>query len=335
MSRLRTPTIYDVAEMAGVSISTVSRVLNSPYQVNSNTRNRVQAAIDELGYVPKAAARERARRALDRIGIITPFFFTYPSFVQRMRGVASVLADTPSELVIYPVDSLDRLHGYYAMLSATRRVDGLIIMSLPIDNASAQRLKKSILETVLIESSHPSFNSIEIDDRGGGELAAGYLLEKGHRRCAFVGYGELPDYSLHPGDLRLDGYRHKLAEGGASLPDAYVRRLPFNQTESRQQIYELLDLPEPPTAIFAAADDLALLVLRFARERGIKVPEDLAVIGFDDLDVMDHIGLTTIRQSLDDSGRMAAEVLLSRLNGPPRPVQHIKLQLTIVERETV
>ena len=129
-------TVYDVAESAGVSISTVSRVLNSPEKVNAATRMRVMAAIDHLGFVPKAEAAARARKGHARIGVLAPFF-TLPSFVERLRGVANALADSPYELAIYNVDSSERRDGYLTSLPLTRRLDGLIIMALPFDPAAA------------------------------------------------------------------------------------------------------------------------------------------------------------------------------------------------------
>src|SRR5512140_479035 len=133
------PTIYDVASAAGVSISTVSRVLNTSEKVNEETRGAVLAAIDRLGFIPKADARARALRDNRRIGVITPFF-TAPSFVQRLRGVASALRSTSYELLIFAVDSSERLHNYLETLPLTGNLDGLIILSLQFENRFADRL---------------------------------------------------------------------------------------------------------------------------------------------------------------------------------------------------
>jgi LacI family transcriptional regulator len=330
---LKDPTVYDVAREAGVSITTVSRVLNSPSLVRESTRTRVLDAIDKLGFVPKADARERARKQLGRIGILTPFF-TFPSFVQRMRGIAEYLADKPYELVIYPVDSFARLDGYLSMLPITRRLDGLIVITLPVSDTAAQRLIENGLQTILVEYHHPSFSSIEIDDVAGGKLAAEYLLSKGHTRCAFLESGELPEYTLRPEDRRLTGFRQALADAGIPLPDEYICKLPILSAGQDCDLTALFNQPDPPTALFAATDDLAIRALRFAREHGINIPNDLAIIGFDDIDMAEYIGLTTVKQSLDDSGKMAVELLLGRLENPNRPIQHVKIQLEVVERQT-
>ena len=133
----------------------------------------------------------------------------------------------------------------------------------------------------------------------------------------------------------MNGFRQGLAEANLTLPDGYISSSNYTQEPTERAARQLLLLPDPPTAIFAAADIQAIIVLRVARELGLKVPGDLAIIGFDDLDLADYVNLTTIRQSLDDSGRIAAELLLSRLNDPMRPVQHVNLPLTVVERGTV
>jgi len=330
----KSPTIYDVASLSGVSISTISRVLNMPDKVNSKTHKRVMNAIDQLGFIPRAEARARAMQSTNRIGVLTPFF-TAPSFVQRFRGVASALSKANYELVIYPVDSIDHLQGYISSIPLMRNIDGLIIMSLSLGDQDAQRLSNNGMETVLIEYSHPQLNSIVIDDVRGGRLAAEYMVGRGHKTFSFLGDIEPPEkFAIHPVKSRLTGFTQVLQEAGLSLPQAYIRSAPYTQEESRQAARELLGLPKPPSAIFAASDTQAMSVMKVARQLNIRIPEDLAVIGFDDIDVAEHVDLTTIRQHLDESGRLAAEILLARINEPNRPLQHINLPLNLIERMT-
>ncbi len=333
MPATKKPTIYDVAKQAGVSITTVSRMLNAPDKVNSKTRERVLAAIDQLSFVPKAEARARAMQHTGRIGVISPFF-TAPSFIQRLRGVAETLSPENYELVIYTVDSNDHFQGYLSSLPLTGNLDGLIILSLSVDDSQVRRLIDHGLPTVLIEYPHPKLNCVEIDDVEGGYMATTYLLEKGHRRIAFLGDTDLPEYSIHPVSLRLRGFRRALKEARIKVPDTFVRLAPYSQEQTRKVAKELLNLPAPPTAIFAATDFQALGVLKAARQLGFKVPDQLAVIGFDDLDIAEYFDLTTISQHLDESGRLAVELLLAQIESPSRPPRHVKLPLTIVERQT-
>ncbi len=326
-------TVYDVARKAGVSIATVSRVLNAPDRVREATRQRVLAIIDELGYVPKAEAAARARRSHQRIGVLAPFF-SYPSFMQRLRGVTMALAEQPCEVVICGVDSAADRESYLSSLAVTRRLDGLIVMALPFSDKAACRLLAHGLETVLIEFSHPAFSSIEIDDAAGGRLAAEYLLSKGKRRCAFIGDSDLPDYAIGTSERRLNGYCRTLAQAGAPVREHYISLAPHGLDQARQQAHHLLSLPEPPDAIFTASDTQAMGVLKAAQERGLVVPQDLAIVGFDDSEAAEYIGLTTVRQPLEESGRAAVDLLLARLADPSRIVQRVSLPLTLVQRET-
>jgi len=327
------PTIYDVARHAGVSTTTISRVLNDPDKVNPETQKRVLASIDALGFVPKAEARARAMQNAGRIGVITPFL-TAPSFIQRLRGIMGALSSQNLELVIYTIDSTERLQRYLSTLPLTGNLDGLIILSLPVGDAEAHRLVKHGLPTVLIEYRHPKLNCVEIDDLQGGHMAATYLLGKGHRRIAFLGDTDLPEYAIHPVSLRLKGFRQALKEAGVDLPDALVRLAPYTQEHTRHVAKELLSLPEPPTAIFAATDFQALGVLKAARQLNVAVPEQLAVIGFDDLDMAEYADLTTISQHLDESGKLAVEILLSHMKSSSPLPRHVQIPLSIVERKT-
>jgi len=333
-SKKKSPTIYDVATLSGVSISTISRVLNSPDKVNSETQKRVMDAIDQLGFVPRAEARARAMQNTGRIGVLTPFF-TAPSFVQRLRGVASALSKANYELVIYPVDTMDHLQGYLSSIPIMKNIDGLIIMSLAIEEQDAQRLSNNGIDTVLIEYSHPQLNSILIDDEYGGRLAAEHLVKKGHKSFAFLGDIEPPErLAIHPVQSRLTGFTQTLHEAGLSLPKTYIRSAPYTQKESRQAALELLSMQKPPTAIFAASDTQAISIMKIARQLNIRIPDDLAVIGFDDIDVAEHVDLTTIRQHLDESGKLAAEILLAHVEDSSRPPQQVNLPLTLIERQT-
>jgi DNA-binding LacI/PurR family transcriptional regulator len=327
------PTIYDVAKDAGVSITTVSRMLNDPDKVNSETRKRVLASIDKLSFVPKAEARARAMQKSGRIGVITPFF-TAPSFSQRLRGIAGALSPKNYELVIYTVDSTDHLQRYLSTLPITGNLDGLIILSLQIGDTEAHRLIDHNLPAVLIEFPHPDLNCVEIDDVQGGYMATTYLLRKGHRRIAFLGDTDLPEYSIHPVNLRLSGYRQALKKSEINLPETFVRLAPYSQEQTRQVARELFSLPKPPTAIFAATDFQALGVLKAARQLNVEVPQHLAVIGFDDLDMAEYADLTTVSQHLDESGRLAVEILITQIESSSQLPRHVKIPLTLIERKS-
>ena len=327
------PTIYDVARSAGVSIATVSRVLNTPELVGGAKRTAVFTAIDQLGFRPRADARARAKRSAGRIGVITPFF-TAPSFVQRLRGVASVLTETNYELVIFTVDTNERLNFYLDTIPLTHDLDGLILISVRVEGSIRQRLLDSHLETVLIEYPLIEFSSVEIDDREGGILAADYLLRKGHRQFAFVGETNFPKYGINPISSRLAGFQERLAQDNIHFTKEKIWEVPYQVSAAQQIALEKLTLPDRPTAVFSATDLQAVGILKAARQLGLRVPADITILGFDDLDIAEYVGLSTVRQPLDESGRVAAELLFSRLTDRSRSVQHIRLPLSLVERET-
>jgi LacI family transcriptional regulator len=207
-------------------------------------------------------------------------------------------------------------------------------MSLPIQKKEAQRLIDHGIETVLIEYSHPGLNCIEIDNFHGGQMAAQHLLGKGHKHIAFIGDEEPHDFEIHPAGMRLKGFQDAMKKAHVNIPKEYIRLFADTQEHAMQATRQLLSLPTPPTAIFAAADIQALSVLKVARKMGIKIPEQMAVIGFDDIDSAEYLDLTTIRQHLDESGKLAVEILLNRINKSSRPLQHINLPLNLIERMT-
>ncbi|MCK5197434.1 MAG: LacI family DNA-binding transcriptional regulator, partial [Spirochaetales bacterium] len=232
-------TIYDVASLAGVSITTVSRVLNSPGQVAAVSRKKIIDAMKELNFVPKAEASARARKDFKRIGVLTPFS-TAPSFVQRIRSIAGALAVTDYELITYSVASEEQLAGYLSMLPVSNRIDGLIILALPVKEEEIQLFKEYDLPVVMVEISHPHVSSIEIDNFAGGKLAAEYLLSKGYKTFGFIGEGGQPAYSLHATEMRFDGYRSTLAEKGIDLLSSNVSFHEYGMEYSVESVKKML-----------------------------------------------------------------------------------------------
>jgi LacI family transcriptional regulator len=332
-------TIYDVAQRAGVSISTVSLALNSPDRVRPETLDKIYQSVQELGYTPKAEATILARKSTRRIGVVAPFV-TYGSFMERLRGVMAAAEKERYEVVLYDHESYALRHHLADSLSLSQRLDGLILMAIPMSDVLAKRLLQDGLPTVLVEFARPEFSSVVIDDEAGGRLAAQYLLQRGHRRFAFLGEGWLetksaPKRVVTQKDLRLRGFRSELAAANLELSDNRVLDA-FNSVEAgRQAALKILDMRDPPSAIFAHSDVLAAGVLLAARDRQLSVPSQLAVMGFDDREFASYLGLTTIRQSLFDSGQIAMNLLTNRLvRGTSSLPQMVGLPLEVVARET-
>ena len=326
-------TIYDVASRAGVSISTVSNTLNAPGKVRAATRQRILAAIDELGFVPRTDAHARARKGVGRIGVVAPIT-TYPSYEVRLRGVLDGLRDQPYELVLYDQATLTVRRNYLDSLPLTNRLDGIIVMSLQFAAAVASRLLSRELPTVLVEFARDGFSSVHVDDREGGRLAADHLLAAGHRRFGFIGEARVAIDMDIDAAHRLDGFRQGLLVGGCDLPDNHVIRGAPGVEPARTYAHRLFDLPDPPTAVFTHSDVQAVGVLKAIAERGWHCPDDVAVIGFDDLDFADYLGLTTVAQPLRETGRAATTLLLAAIDDPDRARQRIQLPLRLIPRTT-
>ncbi len=331
-------TIYDVSQLANVSIATVSRVLNDPDRVRDKTRQRVIEAIDELGFVPKLEAVTRARKSFGRIGILTPSM-TSDSFVDRLRGIIGALSELSYEPIIYDVESDAQRDGYLTSLPTTRQVDGIIAVDLPINTTAARRLHKHKLPTVqIVPSTQPvtsdNLTSIVHDDQEGGRIAAAHLLSKGHQRIGYIGDTELPEFLGTFNDQKLDSFRQTLADNGVALPDNYVRLGAFGMEAARQMATQLLSLPHPPTAIFTGSDSQAIGAMRAIRQANLRVPDDIAVIGFDNIAIAEFIGLTTIDQQLTKSGQLAVEMLIQQIEEENLTAQVVPLSFTLIERET-
>jgi len=326
-------TIYDVADLSEVSISTVSRYLNNPEKVNGDTAKKIQAAMDRLAYIPHGNTGPKARRQVGRIGVLTPFF-PAPSFVQRLQGMTPVFRHAHCEMVIYTVDSPDQLEEYLQSIPFSKRLDGLVIMSMRIADADAQRLAKAGLEVVLIENHHPLFSGIEADNIRGGALAAEVFLDRGYFPAGFVGETVLLPYSLQPSQLRWEGYRKALADAGHPVLPHHVRLGEGTVADGCRMGLELLGAPDRPRALFAMSDLQAFGILKAARQLRLRVPEDIAVVGFDDIEASDYMELSTISQSLNESGRLAAELLVGRIREPGRPLQSVQLKVAVVTRST-
>jgi LacI family transcriptional regulator len=324
-------TIYDVALAAGVSISTVSLALNTPTRVTEATRQKILAAADELGFVPKADAVTRARRGVGRIGIIAPFS-SYPSFARRLNGVFGLLADRSLEVVVFDQESASTAASpLLATLPLTQRLDGMVIMALPLDDKAAERLKRQRLPTVLVDVVRDDFDCVSTDDRAGGVLAAEHLVGRGHTRLAYLGEDQRSHAYVSSSEQRLAGFRAAALTHDLEISELLITH---GVDEAAQATHDLLNQADPPSAIFAYDDMLAVGVLRAARERGLRVPNDLAVIGFDDSDVAVALDLTTVRQPFEESGRAGVQLLLERMQHASGTCRHAELTLTLVPRGT-
>lgn len=329
-------TIADVAARAGVGVATVSRVLNARTNVRPATRAKVLDAIEALKYRPSPVARNLSLRRTHVIGVVVPFF-TSPSAVERVRGVAAALARSQYDLMLFDIESEDRRDHAFQLFDRGDRSDGLLMISLIPPDDEVERLRAVRQPCVLVDAPHPGLPCVVVDDVRGGELGAAHLIELGHRRIGFIGDKSLDSFRFASSSDRTRGYERALARAGIELRPEYVREGTQTHHVARSTAIDLLRLPHRPTAIFAASDQQALGVLEAARILGVRVPEELSVVGFDDIEIAAHVGLTTVRQPLFESGRRGAELLLQMLAGAGQQLgdQHAELlSVDLVVRST-
>ncbi|HBX71125.1 MAG TPA: LacI family transcriptional regulator [Chloroflexi bacterium] len=320
-------TIRDVARKAKVGVGTVSRVLNDNPSVSEKTREKVLTAIEELDYTPNPIARQLSVGRTLTIGIILPYL-TLPSYIERLRGVQHVLASSEYDLVIFCVDDPAQKNAYFQDLSRKSRVDGMLIVSLPPDDFQADYFTRSGIPTVLIDSDHSKLCCVVADDIEGGRMATRYLIELGHRKIAYLtDYLETP---FHPAmSYRYQGYRSALEEVEIPYNPDYFMQGERDRESARALAKKLLSLDDPPSAVFAASDARALGILEAAQEMKIKVPSELSVIGYDAIRESAYYNLTTIDQSLFDSGVMGTQMLFDLLTNRAQPPckKHVPLKL--------
>lgn len=326
-------TIYDVAHSAEVSISTVSRFLNNPAKVAKKTRQRISAAMDTLSYIRQGNSGSRQSRQTGRIGVLAPFFLA-TSFIERMQGMTPILHEANCEMLVYSIDSPEQLTNHVSTGFFAKRLDGIILMAMTLDETNAAQLDKSGLQVVLIEQHNPLFCCIECDNIRGGALAAEYLVSKGYAPCGYMGQQAVLPYSLQPSTLRIQGFSQTLAAAGHRLNSAHVRLGEVSVEGGYAMAMDLLRRKDRPRSLFAMSDLQAFGAMKAARKLALRVPEDVAIIGFDDIEAADYMELTTISQSLKESGRLAAELLLGRIREPERPLRSIQLRVSVVERSS-
>jgi LacI family transcriptional regulator len=332
-STRRLATIADVAARAGVGEATVSRVLNRSIHVREVTRQRVQAAIEELEYRPSAMAQGLSRGRAMTLGVIAPFFIR-PSAAERLRGAEAGFTAAGYDTVLYNISTPDQVREQFENV-AGGRAGGILVLSVPPPRRAMERLLGTGTPIVFVDVRYPGVSCVYTDDVEGGQLATRHLLELGHRRIAFVGdFSENP-YGFTSSAHRCAGFQQSMRHSGFDVPADYIKEGEHSRDAAVHLASELLALPEPPTAIFAASDTQALGVLEAAGRAGVAVPGQLSVIGFDDIEVAGYVGLTTVHQPLEYSGARGAILLLDMEKGRgPKKALVEKLPLELIVRRT-
>ncbi len=311
-------TIQDIAKQAGVSKATVSRVLNHKPDVDPATRERILRIVEEQGFVPSITAAGLAGGRNQLIGVLIPSL-TWPLIPEIMRGVSEIIKETPYELVLYSSNNNNPEKDHCAIIDhilATRLVAGLLAIYPGQLTQHLQALHKQGVPVVILDDQDlppEDISWVGADQYVGAYEATRYLIERGHRRIAHI-QGPLQYQVSHD---RYRGYCHALIEAGINLDSELVLEGDFMPTGGKECADRLFACPESrPTAIFAGSDLMAFGVFTAAEQHGLRVPDDVAVVGFDDITLAAHMQppLTTVRQPLYEMGQQAIKLLLNFVN---------------------
>ena len=329
----RRATISEVAAAAGVSAPTVSRVLTGSANVTQPTRDRVLAAIDELGYRPNGIARALSTGRLATIGAVVPFF-THPSAVQLIRGLIDGLRPTGMALTLYDIEDPHDRQQHIEAVTSSHPPTGTIVVALTPTPAELDAFRSVGTPTVFIDAEVPGFPCVTVDHYAGGYMATSHLIELGHRRIAFVGDDENNPFGFTGSAQHRKGYRAALVAAGLRTDPSLETMGAHGRATATRLTEDLLARNDPPTGIVAASDSQALGALDAARILGLRVPDDLSVVGFDDIEMSAHAALTTVRLPLEATGRMAGEILIAALDDPGGDPIHEQLPLELVVRDS-
>jgi Transcriptional regulators len=323
-------TIKDVASRAGVSVATVSKVINNRYGVAEETYQRVQAVIDELGYETSLVAQSLRSHQTNVIGILVVDL--EPFSTELLKGAAKGMHDTGFELVVYTASGLGKdTNGwerrYLSRISGTL-TDGVILVAPSV--VDAPHTGPLVAVDPHLGASH--LPSVDADNLKGARMATEYLIGLGHRRIGFLAGRS----DLESARLREQGYRDALADAGIPFDPNLVQAGEFRLDESAAAAARLLDQKPRPTAIFAANDLSAIETMRVARERGLSIPEDLSVVGFDNIPEAAQTDppLTTVDQSIQRMGLEAVRMLVSLIRGEAATPLRVTLPTELVVRHS-
>ena len=327
-------TIYDVASEAGVAISTVSRVINGSSEVSDATRERVLAAIEKLKFRPQRTARTLAQQEAHSLAVAMPSF-TSLFYVELLKGIKDELRERDIDLLLCNLGSTDPYDTLFRFLHRGA-VDALLLTSLPVDAALEQELAKLHAPVMIVGAESQTFDTLYWDDAAGARLAVDHLVELGHTKIGFIA---AQSWS-YVADQRLSGYKQGLEAAGIPFDPALVvegetsKHAGFSEEAGYEAMQQLFKSSNAITAVCASADVQAYGAWAAVRDAGLLVPQDIAIVGYDNLKLSRFLGLTTIDQRMYDVGRSAARGLLNRISDRPEESLSGPVPLELIVRSS-
>jgi DNA-binding LacI/PurR family transcriptional regulator len=327
--------IVEIAKRAGVSPATVSRALRGLHHVNEKTRKKIIDAAQHLDYPirPDLLPRDEGSRT-NTIGVIAPFISRW-YFSQTLAGIEQALREAGMDLLLYNFAQVDARQRVFQQKKLVGKVDGLIVVSLPPTEKEFQSILGLGIPLALVGVSDPRTSSVSVDDVAGAEIAAQHLIDMGHREIAImVGQMEAA-FNFTVSSQRRTGFMNVLKKNKVEFNPRFELVADFDSRTAELAMDEFLTQKKLPTAIFCESDEMAFGVMKSIRKKGLRVPEDISVIGYDDHDFANHLGLTTIAQPAQFLGQLAASQVMAKIEKPESDTTQMKVPTSLVVRQSV
>jgi LacI family repressor for deo operon, udp, cdd, tsx, nupC, and nupG len=305
-------TLADIARLAGVGVGTASRALNGSSSVAPATRARVLAVADKYHYVISPDASGLARGTTGRIGLVVPHLSRW-FFGTMVEALESVFRQADIDVLLYHVGDRQDRQDFFRRLPARRKVDAIVVVGFPVEEAEQQRLGLLNVQVVAAGGQHAVYPHVSIDDYEAGAQAVGHLVSLGHKAIAMIEAVD-PDQSPSP-SRRSAAYYSALEEAAIPADHQLVVRVDWGGEHGAEAMGQLLAVKNRPTAVYAHSDEVALGAIRTIRRAGLRVPHDISVVGIDDHPLAGLTDLTTVRQPVWEQGRRTAELVLALLEG--------------------
>ncbi len=324
--------LADVAREAGVSLATASRALNSAYGVAAATRERVAEVARRLEYVASPEASRLATGTTRTIALVVPHIDRW-YFGEMVSGLEEVLREAGNDVLLYHVGDPEGRHAFFEHLPARRKVDAVVVVAVPVTDHERRRLELMGVTIVAAGGQDATYPYVSVDDATAVRQATEHLLRLGHRRIAMITAVD-PDRTDQPARRgRTRGFYEAMAAAEVPVDEELVVTTTWGGVQAAEAMEKLLSVHELPTAVLAHSDEMALGAMRTIRRAGLRVPEDISVVGIDDHPLAQLVDLTTVRQPVRDQGVQAAHLLLALLRGE-HPDLAQKLPTRVVVRAT-
>ena len=327
--------IVEIAKRAGVSPATVSRALRGLQHVNERTRKKIIDAAQTLDYPirPDLLPRDEGSKT-NTIGVIAPFISRW-YFSQTLAGIEQALREAGIDLLLYNFAQVDARQRVFQQKKLVGKVDGLIVISLPPTEKEFQSILGLGIPLALVGVSDPRSSSVSVDDVAGAEIAVQHLVDMGHREIAIMAGQMEASFNFTVSSQRRQGFMNVLKRNNIEFNQRFELIADFDSKTSELAMDDFLSQKKLPTAIFCESDEMAFGVIKSIRKKGLRVPEDFSVIGYDDHDFASVLGLTTVAQPAQFLGQLAASMILGKIEKPDSSNSQMKVPTSLVVRQSV